>query len=123
MRSHDFWNNLVLPSLNHNRSPVVGVNSIGTKFETDALVLTMQKAFGGDYKILVVDPPPQTMVTDRHKLIFALPQTQIAKSGPADEAAYWSVSENKLKGHVDAPEAWMREIYVALKKAFGKDSF
>lgn len=123
MRSHDFWINLILPSLNHERSPVIGVNSIGTEMETNELALTMQQAFGGDYTILAVAPPPQAMVNDRHKLIFALPQTRMVKSDPATDATYWSLSADELTGHVDAPEAWTQEINDALKKAFEKKDF
>ena len=122
MRSTTFWEELVLPSLNFNGSPVIGVNSIGTKSETDELVRTIQQAFSGNetapglsYRILVVAPPPEAKVTDRHNLIFALPTI----TNPAnDPDTSWCLSEDDLKGHVDAPDAWRDEIEQALQRAF-----
>ena len=127
MRSSAFWNNLVLASLNLGKSPVVGVNSIGTKSETNELVCTMRDAFCGDansssrdYIILIVAPPSEAKVTDRHKLIFALPRKRIAQNIPTTDVAYWNISEDDLNVHVDASGAWMREVKVALKAVFGE---
>jgi len=120
MRTHEFWKKLVLPCLNRDQSPVIGVNSIGTKSETNDLINTVEEVLGGDYTILVLAPPPEAMVTDRHKLIFALPK---AKIDAAAEVACWSLSKDELTGYVDAPEAWAKEISVALKETFAKDDF
>uniref|UniRef100_A0A6U5D686 Uncharacterized protein n=1 Tax=Corethron hystrix TaxID=216773 RepID=A0A6U5D686_9STRA len=122
MRTPAFWNELVLPSLNPGSGAVVGVNSIGTESETFALVHTMREAFcgttrcggrtgyGNDYTVLVVDPPPEAKVTDRHKLIFALPSKTVAQSHMA-----LGLTEDDLKGYVDVPDSWEQKIKTALR--------
>jgi hypothetical protein len=128
MRTLEFWNELVLPSLNPASGSVVGVNAIGTDSETSALVRTMREAFCGnaasgggvmsggtgsgyDYTVLVVAPPPEAKVTDRHKLIFALPSKKVGQSDAPD----WGLAEDHLKGRVDAPKAWEQQIKAALR--------
>lgn len=123
MRTPAFWNEMVLPSLNPASGSVVAVNAIGTDSETSALVCTMREAFcdsapsdgeahsGYDYTVLVVDPPPEAKVTGRHKLIFALPSKLAAES----DAQNWGLTEDDLKGCVDAPKAWEEQIKAALR--------
>lgn len=119
MRSSTFWKELVLPSLNVDGFPIVGVNSIGTKSETSELVRTMQEAFRGDgnasglnYNMLIVAPPPEAKVSDRHNLIFALPR----KKNLSNHVVNWCLSEDDLKDHVDAPDAWKNQIDLALQQ-------
>ena len=110
MQSPAFWKDLVLPSLNPAGGFVVGVNSIGTSLEISALVRTLREAFDRKCTVLVVDPPPNARVTDRHKLVFALPMAI------HDE----SLARDDLSGHVDAPEAWEEQLRKALRDAIVK---
>jgi hypothetical protein len=122
MRTPEFWNELVLPSLNPASGTVVAVNAIGTDSEISALVCNMREAFGDsarsdvgtycgyEYTVLVVDPPPEAKVTDRHKLIFVLPSKLVAQSDIA-----LGLAKDDLKGCVDAPKAWEEQIKTALR--------
>jgi len=124
MRTPEFWQGQVLPSLNLTRSPIVAVNAIGTDSEVSELVRTMQTALcgngsGNDCVILVVDPPPEAGVTDRHKLVFALFRDTTSKGGDPDPGAVGlGIAEDDLRGHVDAPGAWKPQIEAALRTAF-----
>ena len=72
----------------------------------------MSEAFGGDdsYTILVVDPPPEAEVTNRHKLIFALPSHPIDTEGPSSATPYWRLTEDDLNNLVDAPTLWKEQL-------------
>jgi hypothetical protein len=125
MRTPDFWKGRVLPSLNLARFPIVAVNAIGTDSEISELVRTMRTALcgngsGNDCIVLVVDPPPDAGVTDRHKLVFALFGDKTSTGGDPDPgAAGWGLAEDDLRGHVDAPGAWKPQIEAALRAAVG----
>lgn len=129
MRTREFWNELVLPCLNFEAGPVVGVNAIGSHSETSALVQTMREAFrkytnnessSYNYTVVVVTPPPEANVTDRHKLVFALPSTKqgmTTSNNQTTTAACWNLADDDLNGLVDAPRAWEQQVKLALEDA------
>mmetsp|Transcript_30766 Transcript_30766/g.72590 ORF Transcript_30766/g.72590 Transcript_30766/m.72590 type:complete len:310 (-) Transcript_30766:1395-2324(-) len=128
MRTNVFWIETVLPALNSDRTsihggrvrPVVGVNAIGNESEITELMDTMRKAFDDydseyTYEILAVSPPAEAKVSNRHKLLFALPVTE----DNASSRARWSyqnlfLTEDELKDCVDAPSAWEQQVRIAL---------
>jgi len=112
MQTPEFWKSTVLPSLNPCSNTIVGVNAIGSPTETSSLVRVMSEAFGGDdsYTMLVVDPPPEAEVTNRHKLIFALPSHSTVKEKLSSAAPYWRLTEDDLNDLVDAPTLWKEQL-------------
>ena len=97
---------------------VIGVNFIGTKQELNDFIDMLHKVFtaaaavkDGSYEeqqppcaILVVDPPEEANVSDRHKLIFILPNSITT-----------NITVDDLIGYVDQPSAWEKKIQIALR--------
>lgn len=139
MRTSDFWADTVLPALNFTTAalpfggcggPVVGVNVIGSESEIARLMDTMRKAFANSehsnthtYSVLVVSPPPEAEVSNRHRLVFALPTSDNNSdsdvlTSPADcRGRRFLLTEDELRDCVDVPWAWEQQVRVAFEES------
>jgi len=140
MRTSDFWADTVLPALNFTTAalpfggcggPVVGVNVIGSESEIARLMDTMRKAFANSehsnthtYSVLAVSPPPEAEVSNRHRLVFALPTSDNDSdsdddvlTSPTDRRGRFLLTEDELRDCVDVPWAWEQQVRVAFEES------
>merc|ERR1712238_445662 len=142
-----FWAQTVIPALNMNNNNnsringngdpigssgiIVAVNVIGSKKEIDELIETIQSAFAiattsnddddddnDKYTILVVSPPSEANVSERHKLLFILPISKIGSSTITTLSRSITYNDNiitadDLNGYVDEASAWEKQIRIA----------
>jgi len=117
MRTLDFWTNTVLPTLSTN--PVIGVNVIGSEFDVANLVQTLETVFSKHSKVLVVSPPSEANVSDRHKLIFVVPSTNDDFDCDDDLTHHeLFLARDALRGCVDLPHAWEEQVRIAIRERF-----
>ena len=120
--------------------PIVGVNVIGNQRAIQDLIQTMRHSFqslssvhmDGIYKaytVLEVSPPPEAKVSERHKLLFALPTEALLKKdqqaqnncndkkelhGHWDKDNNLIISGNDLKGYVNVPAEWANQLQLCI---------
>lgn len=104
MRESNFWSSIVRPSLSLSGS-IVATNFIGDLHALDNFLGILREVLD-NHDTFAVSPPAEAGVSDRHKLLFAIPKNVDLSAQLMEKVVG--------KGYLDSEEKWLEMIAVAV---------